>query len=68
MVAPFRLVAEVESLPREAIRCGRPKRVVDISSHAGIRSKGASFPYGASRGALNHVTRLLALSLAPAIR
>ena len=30
--------------------------------------KGASIPYAASKAALNHVTRLLALSLAPDIR
>jgi len=31
-------------------------------------SKGASIPYAATKAALNHVTRLLALSLAPDIR
>jgi NAD(P)-dependent dehydrogenase (short-subunit alcohol dehydrogenase family) len=39
-----------------------------VSSHAGIRPKGASIPYAATKAALNHVTRLLALSLAPDIR
>ena len=33
-----------------------------------MRPKGASIPYAASKAALNHVTRLLALSLAPEIR
>jgi NAD(P)-dependent dehydrogenase (short-subunit alcohol dehydrogenase family) len=33
-----------------------------------VRPKGASIPYAASKAALNHVTRLLALSLAPEIR
>jgi NAD(P)-dependent dehydrogenase (short-subunit alcohol dehydrogenase family) len=42
--------------------------VVNVSSHAGVRPKGASIPYAASKAALNHVTRLLALSLAPEIR
>jgi NAD(P)-dependent dehydrogenase (short-subunit alcohol dehydrogenase family) len=41
---------------------------VNISSHAGIRAKGASIPYAATKAALNHMTRLLALSLAPEIR
>jgi NAD(P)-dependent dehydrogenase (short-subunit alcohol dehydrogenase family) len=68
VVAPFRLVAAAESLLREAARRGRPGCVVNISSHAGVRPKGASIPYGASKAALNHVTRLLALSLAPDIR
>ncbi|TCT05305.1 SDR family NAD(P)-dependent oxidoreductase [Paralcaligenes ureilyticus] len=68
VVAPFRLVAEAESALREAARRGRPGCVVNVSSHAGIRPKGASIPYAATKAALNHVTRLLALSLAPDIR
>lgn len=68
VVAPFRLVAEAESALREAARRGKPGCVVNISSHAGIRPKGASIPYAATKAALNHVTRLLALSLAPDIR
>lgn len=34
----------------------------------GVRPKGASIPYAATKAALNHVTRLRALSLAPDIR
>ncbi|MBE0594314.1 MAG: SDR family oxidoreductase [Burkholderiaceae bacterium] len=68
VVAPFRLVAEAESALREVARRRRPGCVVNISSHAGIRPKGASIPYAATKAALNHVTRLLALSLAPDIR
>ncbi|ADV83757.1 SDR family NAD(P)-dependent oxidoreductase [Terriglobus saanensis] len=68
VVAPFRLVAEAETALRDAVRRGRPACVVNISSHAGVRPKGASIPYAASKAALNHVTRLLALSLAPDIR
>lgn len=68
VVAPFRLVAEAEMALREAARRGRPGCVVNVSSHAGVRPKGASIPYAATKAALNHVTRLLALSLAPDIR
>jgi len=68
LVAPFRLVAEAEPFLREAARRGRPGCVINISSHAGVRPKGASIPYSASKAALNHVTKLLALSLAPDIR
>ena len=68
VVAPFRLVAEAEPALREAARRGRSGCVVNVSSHAGVRPKGASIPYAASKAALNHVTRLLALSLAPDIR
>ncbi|BDV39456.1 SDR family NAD(P)-dependent oxidoreductase [Methylocystis bryophila] len=68
VVAPFRLVANAEPFLREAARRGRPGCVVNVSSHAGSRPKGASIPYAASKAALNHVTRLLALALAPDIR
>ena len=68
VVAPFQLVAEAQAALRKAASRGRPACVVNVSSHAGVRPKGASIPYAASKAALNHVTRLLALSLAPDIR
>lgn len=68
VVAPFRLVTEAQSALREAATRGKGGCVVNVSSHAGIRPKGASIPYAATKGALNHVTRLLAVSLAPDIR
>jgi len=42
--------------------------VVNITSHAGVRPKGSSIPYAASKAALNHVTRLLAAALGPDVR
>jgi NAD(P)-dependent dehydrogenase (short-subunit alcohol dehydrogenase family) len=33
-----------------------------------VRPKGGSIPYAASKAALHHVTKLLAVALAPAIR
>jgi NAD(P)-dependent dehydrogenase (short-subunit alcohol dehydrogenase family) len=68
VVAPFHLIAEAEASLREAARRGFSGNVVNISSHAGVRPKGASIPYAASKAALNHMTRLLAVSLAPDIR
>ena len=68
VVAPFRLVAAAREALREAAARGRPGCVINVSSHAGVRPKGASIPYAATKAALNHVTRLLALSLAPEIR
>lgn len=68
VVAPFRLVTEAQSALREAAARGRAACVVNVSSHAGVRPKGASIPYAATKAALNHVTRLPALSLAPDIR
>ncbi|WP_455924675.1 SDR family NAD(P)-dependent oxidoreductase [Pseudomonas putida] len=68
VVAPFHLVALAESALRTAARYRRAGCVVNISSHAGIRPKGASIPYAVSKAALNHMTRLLALELGPEIR
>ena len=68
VVAPFHLVALAESALRDAARDRRAGCVVNISSHAGIRPKGASIPYAVSKAALNHMTRLLALELGPDIR
>ncbi|WP_328317750.1 SDR family NAD(P)-dependent oxidoreductase [Streptomyces sp. NBC_00388] len=42
--------------------------IVNITSHAGVRPKGASVPYAASKAALNHTTRLLAAALGPDVR
>lgn len=67
-VAPFRLIAEAETALRDASQSGRPACVVNVSSHAGVRPKGASIPYAASKAALNHLTRLLAASLGPDVR
>ncbi|GAB5343224.1 SDR family NAD(P)-dependent oxidoreductase [Pseudomonas fluorescens] len=68
VVAPFHLVALAESALRDAARNRRAGCVVNISSHAGIRPKGASIPYAVSKAALNRMTRLLAVSLGPEIR
>ena len=68
VVAPWVLVTEAEAALRRAAADGRPAAIVNVSSHAGVRPKGGSIPYAASKAALNHMTRLLAIALAPAIR
>ncbi len=68
VVAPFHLVTEAEAALRAAAAQGRAGAVVNIASHAGVRPKGASIPYAASKAALVHATRLLAVTLATAIR
>lgn len=68
LIAPFVLVAEAEAALRESGESGRPASIVNIGTHAGSRPKGSSIPYAASKAALHHVTKLLALSLGPAIR
>lgn len=63
LISPFVLVAEAEQSLRQA-----KGSIVNIGTHAGARPKGSSIPYAASKAALHHVTKLLALSLGPDIR
>jgi NAD(P)-dependent dehydrogenase (short-subunit alcohol dehydrogenase family) len=63
LISPFILVAEAEAALRRARGC-----VVNIGTHAGVRPKGSSIPYAASKAALHHVTKLLALALGPDVR
>ncbi len=68
VIAPWTLIAESEQALRSASTKECPSCIINISSHAGVRPKGASIPYAASKSALNHMTQLLALSLSPEIR
>ena len=68
VIAPFQLVALSEPHLRQSARRNGRACVVNISSHAGVRPKGGSIPYAATKSALNHVTRLLARTLGPDIR
>lgn len=68
VIAPWTLIAEAETALRASSTEDCPSSIINVSSHAGVRPKGASIPYAASKAALNHVTQLLALSLSPEIR
>jgi NAD(P)-dependent dehydrogenase (short-subunit alcohol dehydrogenase family) len=68
VIAPWTLIAESENALRQSSSRECPSCILNISSHAGIRPKGASIPYSASKAALNQMTKLLALNLAPQIR
>jgi len=69
VIAPWRLITAAEpALRAAAASAGRPACVLNITSHAGVRPKGGAIPYAAGKAALNHVTKLLAIALAPAIR
>lgn len=68
VIAPWILISEAEAALRNASRPDCPSSIINISSHAGVRPKGASIPYAASKSALNHMTQLLAKTLAPDIR
>ena len=68
VIAPWTLISEAEQSLRQSSTPECPSSIVNISSHAGVRPKGASIPYAASKSALNHMTQLLALTLSPEIR
>jgi NAD(P)-dependent dehydrogenase (short-subunit alcohol dehydrogenase family) len=69
VIAPWRLITAAEpALRQAAASAGRPAAVLNITSHAGVRPKGGAIPYAAGKAALNHMTKLLAIALAPAIR
>ena len=68
VIAPWLLVTEAEQALNNSATELRPSCIVNISSHAGVRPKGASIPYAVSKAALNHMTKLLAASLGPLIR
>ena len=63
LVSPFALTTAAAPYLRRTRGC-----VVNVTSHAGVRPKGSSIPYAASKAALNHVTRLLAAALGPEVR
>ena len=68
LIAPFVLITEAEPALRKSAESGRPACVVNIGTHSGVRPKGASIPYATAKAGLHHATRLLALTLGPAIR
>lgn len=68
VIAPWTLISEAESWLRDSSSEGASSCIVNISSHAGVRPKGASIPYAVTKAALNHMTKLLALNLGPEIR
>ena len=47
------------------LRKGHGGRIVNVSSIAGFDAQGSSIAYAASKAALNHLTRCLAVALAP---
>jgi ketoreductase RED2 len=51
-----------------ALRDSGDACIVNVTSLAGVRPGGSSIPYAASKAALNHVTRMLAVVLGPQVR
>ncbi len=50
------------------LRASGRGQILNVSSLAGERPTGSSIPYACSKAALSHMTRLLANTLAPAVR
>ncbi|MGW6280436.1 SDR family NAD(P)-dependent oxidoreductase [Kribbella sp. NPDC055071] len=63
LIAPWLLCTAALPALRESGGC-----IVNVTSHAGVRPKGSSVAYAASKAALNHVTKLLAAALGPSVR
>jgi NAD(P)-dependent dehydrogenase (short-subunit alcohol dehydrogenase family) len=63
LIAPWLLCTAAVPALRESNGC-----VVNVTSHAGVRPKGSSVAYAASKAALNHMTKLLAAALGPDVR
>jgi NAD(P)-dependent dehydrogenase (short-subunit alcohol dehydrogenase family) len=63
LIAPWLLCTAAVPALREAAGS-----IVNVTSHAGVRPKGSSIAYAASKAALNHVTKLLAAALGPGVR
>ncbi len=64
VIGPWMLITSAEPYLRSSPNAS----IVNITSHAGVRPKGASIPYAASKAALGHMTKLLAAALGPEIR
>jgi NAD(P)-dependent dehydrogenase (short-subunit alcohol dehydrogenase family) len=63
LIAPWLLCTAALPALRSSSGC-----IVNVTSHAGVRPKGSSIAYAASKAALNHVTKLLAAALGPSVR
>ncbi|MET8688800.1 SDR family oxidoreductase [Streptomyces sp. NPDC004732] len=50
------------------LRASGAGSIVNITSQAGVRPNGSSIPYAVSKAAVNHMTKLLAKTLGPAVR
>ena len=68
VIAPWRLITQAENILKKCASKEEPSCIINITSHAGVRPKGASIPYAVSKAALNHMTKLLAVTLGNTIR
>lgn len=68
VVGTWQMITAAAPHLRESAATGSPGSIVNISSVSATRALGSSIPYAVSKAAVNHMTRLLASQLGPAVR
>ncbi|MCX5405825.1 glucose 1-dehydrogenase [Streptomyces sp. NBC_00335] len=68
VVGTWQMITAATPHLRESGASGSPASIVNISSVSATRALGSSVPYAVSKAAVNHMTRLLASQLGPAVR
>lgn len=68
VIGTWQLITAAAPHLRESGANGSPGSIVNISSVSATRALGSSIPYAVSKAAVNHMTRLLASQLGPAVR
>ncbi|MCM1974762.1 glucose 1-dehydrogenase [Streptomyces sp. NPDC002812] len=68
VVGTWQMITAAAPHLRESGANGTPGSIVNISSVSATRALGSSIPYAVSKAAVNHMTRLLASQLGPAVR
>ncbi|WP_328299866.1 SDR family oxidoreductase [Streptomyces sp. NBC_00435] len=69
VVGTWQMITAAAPYLRESAEKGSgPASIINISSVSATRALGSSVPYAVSKAAVNHMTRLLASQLGPAVR
>lgn len=68
VIGTWQMITAAAPHLRESGANGAPGSIVNISSVSATRALGSSIPYAVSKAAVNHMTRLLASQLGPAVR
>ncbi|MFE4636263.1 SDR family NAD(P)-dependent oxidoreductase [Streptomyces sp. NPDC056773] len=68
VVGTWQMITAATPHLRDSATNGSPGSIVNISSVSATRALGSSIPYAVSKAAVNHMTRLLASQLGPAVR
>lgn len=68
VIGTWQMITAASPHLRESGASGSPGSIINISSVSATRALGSSIPYAVSKAAVNHMTRLLASQLGPAVR